>query len=188
MPTQRKRKNPTRRGNSPVRDNESGGRGEYRRQKPDNSLTTILIVCIALVAVVIVLIAFNSKSKPVPVQPAPNVVQQNPEPVTKPVEPEPEVAKPEVATKKKVKVAAPVEPKKKVEIEVSGQTKKEVVQEEEPVEKPAKPNSDDEVVIPKSFMGGLTNPDMEEKNKGKNVDKEGQREEAAKKKDLNVME
>lgn len=188
MPTQRKRKNPTRRGGSPLRVNEPGVRGEYRNAKPDSSLTTILIVCIAMVLVVILLIAFNSKPKPLPVQPTPNVVQQIPEPVNKPVEPAPvEEVKPEVVAKKKVKTPAPAEPKKKVEIEVSGKVKKEI-ENEEPTEKVVKPSNDDEVVVPRSFMGGLTNPDMEEKNKGKNIDKEGQREEAAKKKDLNVME
>jgi len=184
MPTQRRRKNPTRRGGSPIRDNDSGSRGEYRKPKSDSSLTTILVVMIGLVLVVILLITFNSKTKPLPVQPA--VAQQKAEPV-KPVEPEPvEEVKPEVV-KKKVKAPTPVEPKKKVEIEVSGKTNK-VAAEQEPAEKVEKPSKDDEVVIPRSFMGGLTNPDMEEKNKAKNIDKDGQREEATKKKELNVME
>lgn len=185
MPTQRRRKNPTRRGGSPIRDNESGSRGEYRKPKSDSNLTTILVVMIGLVLVVILLITFNSKTKPLPAQPAP-VAQQKVEPV-KPVEPEPvEEVKPEVV-KKKVKAPTPVEPKKKVEIEVSGKTNK-VAAEQEPAEKVEKPSKDDEVVIPRSFMGGLTNPDMEEKNKAKNIDKDGQREEATKKKELNVME
>lgn len=188
MVTQRKR-NPTRRGGSPMSGNERERiepRGRSRGKGSD--LTTILVILLVFAFVVLFGLIYLAQNKnkqvattpvpPPPANPAPTIVQTQ-------KEQEPIV---EESPKKKPK-AKPKEPAKRVNVEVVGEkTKEEPVETHEPAEvKPKQKNDDDAPVQPKSFMGGLSNPEMEQKQ-GNDPDKDKAREERRKKIENEALE
>lgn len=181
MPTQRKRA-PTRRGASPMRGD--GGGGDYRGgNRKNGNLTGILTIMLvfAVIALFVLIYLFQSKNNK-PVQQAPVVEQKAPPPAPPAPVKAPEPIVEEAPKKKPKEVPAP---KKNINLEVTGEKPVEPAPAEvAPVVK-KKVNSDDDPVPPKSFMGGLSNPEME-KNQGSNPDQDRAREERRKKKDYEL--
>ena len=181
MVTQRKRKQQTRRSESPLRVNEPGTRNNYRQSSSGGNLTSVLVLClfVAFGLLIFLIYLYNSKKPPIVVAPA--VVEQKPAPVIAPkVTPAPvEEEKPPVVAKKKAAPAAT--PKKQLNLEITGAEKKTEVAKPavEPESQPAASNNEDNPPPPKSFMGGLSNPEMEK-------NKDNSREERRKKKEIDL--
>lgn len=178
MPTQQRKKHQTRRGAAPLRVSEPGIRKDYRRGESNGNLTSILVMCliVAFILLVAVIYLYQKKgNQPVPIANQ-NIVEQKPAPIqNQKVNPPAEVVveeKVEPPVKKKKKsttedgkeAAKPAEVKKPINLEISGEKapeKPKPVEEEPEVKKVNKSNPEDEPVIPKSFMGGLSNPELE---------------------------
>lgn len=177
MPTQQRKKHQTRRGAAPLRVSEPGIRKDYRRGNSNGNLTSILVMCliVAFILLVAVIYLYQKKSnQPVPIS-TPNVVEQKPAAIQnqKPSQPAEVVVEDKAEPVKKKKKSTtgdgkettkPAEAKKPINLEISGEKapeKPKPVEEEPEVKKVDKANSEDEPAIPKSFMGGLSNPELE---------------------------
>lgn len=186
MATERKRRQQTRRSVSPLKVNEPGIRNEYgRRSKSGSDLTTTLVVClcIAVIILIAVLVLYNKKSTPptpIPVNPSDKKYIVNPliPPVGVPPIVEVEDKSIETPVKKKKTSPPPVtkaESKKGIDLEISGTQKNPEVSKpvvKEPEKEVKKAEEDDKPVIPRSFMGGLSNPEMEKAKEGTSPKKE----------------
>ena len=201
MATQRKKRQATRRSPSKLRGNDPGERRGNGPSSSGSNLTNTLIGCLILAFAFLffLLYLYNTKATPI----SKNLVEQKP--AIKPIPPkvvvEPVVEEEKTEVVAKTKKNKPLvddtvksstkEPKKSINLEISGSEKK--TEQTKPAEIDSvkaptkKPVNDDEPVLPKSFMGGVTNPEMEKAKPAEvDQDKDREREERRKKKEYEL--